>query len=85
MLVPSPSGILQYIKQACVQTGYFWKLSEIETNIPDPIKWGWKPFPDSSFLPHRQDEAVIDNLKPIISTCSCSKGKCSNCSCKNNQ
>ena len=40
MLVPSPSGILQYIKQACFQAGYFLKLSEIKTNIPDPIEWG---------------------------------------------
>ena len=30
MLVPSPSGILQHIKRACIQAGYFWKLNEIE-------------------------------------------------------
>ena len=40
MLAPSSSGILQHIKQACIQAGYFWKLSEIETNIPDPTEWG---------------------------------------------
>ena len=82
MLVPIPSGILQHIKQACIQAGYFWKLSEIETNIPDPIEWGWKPLPDASFAPHCKDEAVTDNIKPIIATCSCSKDKCSNCSRK---
>ena len=36
-LVPSPSGILQHIKQVFIQSGYFWKLSEIETNILYPI------------------------------------------------
>ena len=82
ILVPSPSGILQHIKRACVQDGYFWKLSEIETNIPDSIEWDWKLLLDGSFVPHWQDEAVTDNTKPIIVTCSCSKGKCSNCSCK---
>ena len=82
MLVPSPSGILQHIKRVCIQACYFWKLSEIETNIPDPIEWGWKLLLDVSFVPHWQDEAVTDNIKPIIATCSCSKGKCSNCSCK---
>ena len=82
MLVPSPSGILQHLKRACIQAGYFWKLSEIETNIADPIKWGWKPLPDGSFVPHWQDETVTDNIKPIIAFCSCSKGKRSNCLCK---
>ena len=82
MLVPFPSGVLQHTKRACIQVGYFWKLSEIETNIPDPIKWGWKPLPDGSLAPHWQDEVVTDNSKPIIESCSCSKGKCSNCSCK---
>ena len=38
MLVPSPSGILQHIKLACIEAGYFWELSEIETNIPDTIE-----------------------------------------------
>ena len=66
MLVPSPSGILQQIEGACIQTGYFWKVSEIETNILDPIEWGWKPLPDGSFIPHWQDEAVTDNIKPIV-------------------
>ena len=82
MLVPSPSGTLEHVKRACIQAGYFWKLSGIETNIRDPIEWGWEPLTDSSFLSHWQDEAVTDNIKPIIATCSCSKGKCSNCSCK---
>ena len=82
MLVPSPSGILQHIKQACIQAGYFWKLSEIETNISDSIEWGWKLLPDGSFVPHWQDDAVTGNIKPIIATCSCLKGKCSNCLCK---
>ena len=82
MLVPSLSGILQHIKRACIQAGYFWKLSEIETNISDPIECGWKPLPDSSLASHWQGEAVTDIVKLIISTCSCSKGKCSNCSCK---
>ena len=36
-LVPSPSGILQHIKQVFIQSGCFWKLSETETNIPYPI------------------------------------------------
>ena len=40
MLVPFPSGILQHIKRACIKAGYFWELSEIETNIPDPIELG---------------------------------------------
>ena len=75
MLVPSPSGILQYIKRACFQASYFLKLSEIKTNIPDPIEWGWKPLPDGSFVPHWQEEVVTDNIQPIIATCSCSKGK----------
>ena len=82
MLVSSPSAILQHIKRTCNQAGYFWNLNEIETNILDPIEWGWKPLPDSSFVPHWQDEAVTDNIKPIIAICSCSKGKCSNCLCK---
>ena len=82
MLVPSPSGILQNVKRACIQTGYIWKLSEIETNILDPIQWGWKPLPDVSFVPHWQDEAVTDNIKPIAATLPCSKDKSSNCSCK---
>ena len=55
MLVSSPSGILQHIKRACIQADYFWKLSKIETNIPDPIEWGWKLLPDNSFVPHWQD------------------------------
>ena len=37
MQVPSTSGILQHIKWACIQAGYFWKLSGIEINIPDPV------------------------------------------------
>ena len=82
VLVPSPSGTVQHIKQACIQSEYFCKLSEIETNILDPIVWGWKPLPGGSFVPHWQNEAVTDNMKPIIATCSCSKSKCSNCSCK---
>ena len=82
MLVPSPSGILQHIKRACVQAGSFWKLSEIETNIPDPIGWGWKPLLDSLFVTHLQDETVTDNIKPIIATRSCLKANCSNCSFK---
>ena len=85
MLVPSPSGILQHTKWACIQAGYFWKVSEIETNIPYPIEWSWKPLPDGSFVLHWQDEAVTDNIKPIIATCSFSKDKCRvqrvNCSC----
>ena len=52
MLLLSPSGILQHVKRACTQAGYFWKLSEIETNMSDPIEWGWKPLPDGSFVPH---------------------------------
>ena len=82
MLVPSPSRILQHIKRACIQAGYFWKLSEIETNIPDPIESGWKPLPDGSFVRHWQDEAATDNIKPLIATSSYSKGKYTNCSCK---
>ena len=84
MLVLFPSGIVQRKNEPVdtFQAGYFWKLSKIETNIPDPIEWGWKPLPDGSFVPHWQDEAVTDNIKPIIATCSCSKHKCSNCSCK---
>ena len=82
MLVPSPSGILQHIKRACILAGYFWKLGEIETNILDHFEWGWKPLPDGSFVPHWQDEAVTDNINPIIAPCSCSKGKCSNSSCE---
>ena len=81
MLVPSASGIVQHIKRACIQAGYFWKLSEIETNMTNPIEWGWKPLHDGSFVPHWQNEAVTDNIKPIIGTCSCSTGECSNCSC----
>ena len=65
MLVPSPSGILQHIKRACILAGYFWKLNEIEANIPDPTEWAWKPQPDGSFVPHWQDEAVTYNFKPI--------------------
>ena len=80
MLVPSPSGIHQHIKRAYIQAGYFLKLSEIETNISDPIEWGWKPLPDGSFEPHWQDEAVTDNMKTIVATCSGSKGK-KNSSC----
>ena len=82
ILVPSPSGILRHIKHACIQAGYFWNLSEIKTNILDKSNEGWKPLPDSSFVPRWQDEVVTDNTKPIIPTCSCSKGKCSNCSRK---
>ena len=82
MLVPSPSGILQHMKQACIQAGYFWRLSEIETKIPDPIAWGWKPLPDGSFVPHWYDEAVTDNIKSIIAISSCLNVKGSNCSCK---
>ena len=82
MLVSFPSGILQHIKQACIQAGYFWKLSEIETNTPDSIECGWKPLHVGSFVPHWQDEAVTVNIKPIIATCSYLKSKCSNCSCK---
>ena len=78
MLVPSLLGILQHIKRACIQAGYFWKLNEIETNIADPIEGAWKPLPDGSFVPHWQDEAVINNIKTIIATCSCSKGEYSN-------
>ena len=79
MLVPSPSGILQHVKQAYIKVGHFWNLSEIETNISDLIEWSWKALSDGSFVPHWQDEAVTDNIKPIIATCSCSMGKCSNC------
>ena len=75
MLVPFPSGILQHTKLECIQVGYFWKLSEIETNILDPIEWGWKPLPDGSFAPQWQDEVVTDNIKRIIESYSCSKGK----------
>ena len=75
MLVPSLSGILQHIKRACIQAGYFWKLSEIDSNISDPIEWGWKLLVHGSFVPHWQDEAVTGNIKPTIATCSCSKGK----------
>ena len=85
MLVPFPSRILQHVKRACIQAGYFWKLSEIKTNTPDPIIWGWKLLPNGSFVPHWQDEAVTDNIKPIIVTCSCSKCKCSICLYKNYQ
>ena len=74
MLVPSLSGILQHMKQACIQSGYFCKLSEIETNITGPIEWGWKPLPDSSFVPHWEDKAVTDNIKPIIAICLMFKG-----------
>ena len=82
-LVPSQSGILQHIKRACIQAGYLWKLCELEVTIPDPIEWGWKSLPDGSFVPRWQDEAVIDGIiKPVISTCACSKGVCSMCSCK---
>ena len=63
MLVPSPSGILQHIKRACIQASYFWKLSEIETNIADPTEWGWQPLPDGLFVPHLQDEPVTEILK----------------------
>ena len=82
MLVPSPSGILQHIKRACIQAGYLWKLCELETDIPDPTEWGWKPVPGGSYVPRWQDEAVT-YISPIIATCSCSKGDCSKCSWKN--
>ena len=82
MIVPSPSGILQHIKRACIQAGSFWKINEIESNIPDPIEWCWKPLPDGSFVPHYQDDAVTNTIKPIIASWPYSKGKCSNWSCK---
>ena len=82
MLVPSLFKILQHLKQACAQAGYFRKHSEIETNILELIEWGSKPLPNGSFVPPWQNEAFIDNVKPMIATCLCSKGNCSYCSCK---
>lgn len=66
MLLPSPSGILLHIKQVFIQAGYFWRLSGIETNIPDPIDWDWKPLPDGLFVPRFQNQGVTDNIKPNI-------------------
>ena len=67
MLVPSPSGILQHIKWACIQVGSFWKLSETETNIFHPTEWSCKPLPDGSLVPHSEDKAVTDSIKPVQS------------------
>ena len=80
-LVPSTSGILQHVKRACIQAGYLWRLCKIEVMIPSPIEWGWKVLPDGSFVPRWQDEDVVENIKPVISTCSCVKGVCNSCSC----
>ncbi len=80
-LVPSPSGILQQIKRACYQAGYLWRLCEFELDLPDPVEWGWKPDEENVFVPRWQDEDAVDMLS-LLKTCSCSKGKCSNCSCK---
>ena len=80
MLVPSPSGILQHAKRACIQAGYLWKLADQEIVIPDPNEWGWSSAPGGSFVPRWQDEDVIE-IKPVLSTCSCVKGVCTGCSC----
>ena len=82
ILVPSPSGILQQIKRACLQAGYVWKLSVMEVNLPDPIEWGWMLHEDGALVPRWQDEPATNNIKSVISTCSCVKGVCQNCSCK---
>ena len=79
-LVPSPSGILQHIKRACIQAGYLWKLCELEIVIPNPIEWGWKVIPDGFFVPRWQDENVAD-LTGVLSLCTCVKGVCTSCSC----
>ena len=79
-LVPSSSGILQHIKRACIQAGFLWKLCEYEVTIPNPEEWGWKQLPDRTFVPRWQDENSVD-VKSVLSTCSCVKGICKNCSC----
>ena len=79
-LVPSPSGILQQIKRACIQAGYLWKLCDTELTIPDPEEWGWKRDTESTYIPRWQDEAAVD-ISSLLSTCSCTKGVCTTCSC----
>ena len=81
-LVPSPSGVLQHIKRSAIQAGYLWKMCELETSIPDPVEWGWKCLPDGSLVPLWQSEEMRIDFKELISTCSCSRGDCSKCSCK---
>ena len=41
-LVPSVPWIGQHVKRACIQSGYLWKLSHLELDIPDPTSWDRK-------------------------------------------
>ena len=82
-LAPSIYGILQHIKRCCIQVGYLWKLSECEVTIPDPKPWGWTLGLNTPYyyVPLWQDRETYD-INKVLKICSCSKGNCSNCSCK---
>ena len=82
-LVPSVSAIGQYVRRACIQAGYLWKLSQLELDILDPIFWGWKLSSVSKFsnIPLWKD-CTLPDVHISLKTCSCTKRSCYNRSFK---
>ena len=76
-------AIEQHVRYACIQTGYLWKLSDLELDIPNPTSWGWKWSSVSTFsyIPLWQACSLPD-LHSLLKTCSYTKESCDNCTCK---
>ena len=82
-IVPSVPRIGQHVKRACIQSGYLWKLSHLELDIPDPTSWDRKRSSVTAFsyIPLWQACSSPD-AHCLLKTCSCTKESCDKCSCK---
>ena len=78
-------GLTEHIKRACLQCWY-WKLSVLNVDVPDPLSWGWKKMENNKLVPLWQDPNIISmDIKRLLATCTCSTGRCSSCTCGKNE
>ena len=81
-LIPSRSGLIEHIRRASLQAGWYWKLCVENVHIPDPEVWGWIKTSDTTYIPmwHGYDQSI--DLNMVISTCTCTSKVCKRCKCR---
>ena len=80
-LPPSREALYQHTLRASYQTGYLWRQSVEELEIPDANQWGWKTDSEGDFQPNWTGVESQVSIQSFIDICSCKTGKCKKCKC----
>ena len=80
-LPPSRASLLQHVKRACYQSGYLWRESLENFDLPDAQLWGWVLGSDGFYVPHWMSETSSVDMEEFIATCKCYSQKCKTCKC----